>query len=623
MYFIERIQKTSHWKSIEDVRKTFSVTLLKKEFLKALKNSGGDWTSASRLFPKTQKENWDEDSEIALDPEMRGAAHEWNARQNKSCGVFYTPKNFVLFMFRSALNHWLAHFPKSLQLQKLRTIEILDPACGCGAFLVGGARVLLEKRRELGDETSSDEILHEIIHQNLFGWELDSNALEIARWRLNLLAKITNESSLKIKNESKIEVKSLYKNLSARDSLLELEADRFDLVVGNPPYDALQDLPKTLENAYRNTSFAAFAGLGGIEGRRPNVFQLFLPLGWEILRSGGVLSMVVPNSLLAEDSTRGLREQMIHRPQCEICSIESFPERDRPSRRVFENVKMSVCVPTLRKMESNNNQQSRPFPVRIWSDRDFSRKTMLRITPDEIETLFPHDLIFPSTSQKNLKILKKIQRMGDSDRRLEIEWHSGEIDVTKFRTEFIADSSSADSRGLRVVTGAQIQRFALTNTPTQGGVRFLPSEVLDAISATKRSFFEDETLAVQRISGANSRWRLVTALVPAGVLCANSVNRGWIQTFETDSDFVLGLLNSSVLNFYIKQTATNTNLTLSTLRTLPLPWFPPNIQRPIAEIVREIRTFGLTPANEKRLNQSVGVLYGLSPDFQDENDFRE
>ena len=64
----------------------------------------------------------------------------------------------------------------------MKKIKVLDPACGSGSFLIRALEVIAEKYKEFGVDGS---VKRQIILENLFGVDLDMQAVEIAR--LNLL----------------------------------------------------------------------------------------------------------------------------------------------------------------------------------------------------------------------------------------------------------------------------------------------------------------------------------------------------------------------------------------------------------------------------------------------------
>jgi hypothetical protein len=133
---------------------------------------------------------------------------------------------------------------------------------------------------------------------------------------------------------------------------------------------------------------------------------------------------------------------------CTILSIEAFPERDDPNRRVFEAVKMSVCIMNLKRGLTNCR-----FFLRINSDRfvdESAEKNYL--DRDVIETIDKKYLTIPLTSEKEtrllLKILNNTQRFHDVGKCL-----AGEIDMTLCKSCFTHDSKKA-----RLYKGAIIDR---------------------------------------------------------------------------------------------------------------------------------------------------------------------
>jgi Eco57I restriction-modification methylase len=77
--------------------------------------------------------------------------------------------------------------------ETLRTIKILDPACGSGHFLVIGCELLFalyqEESRHRGEPLSDREIIESILENNLYGVDLDPRAVQIAAAALFLKAR--------------------------------------------------------------------------------------------------------------------------------------------------------------------------------------------------------------------------------------------------------------------------------------------------------------------------------------------------------------------------------------------------------------------------------------------------
>lgn len=72
---------------------------------------------------------------------------------------------------------------KTLLLQFLEQIKILDPACGSGAFPMGILHKLVEMHETLGTVKSAYELKKDILSQNIYGVDIMPMAIEIARLR--------------------------------------------------------------------------------------------------------------------------------------------------------------------------------------------------------------------------------------------------------------------------------------------------------------------------------------------------------------------------------------------------------------------------------------------------------
>jgi len=157
------------------------------------------------------------DKEVAVDPELLGSLFESMLPESErgDKGTFYTHQDEMLFMAYEALRVHLTRFsdlltrdqifhivygsdlPKESRIEPkvarevkdgLTEIKILDPAVGSGGFLMASLQALLETRRRLNKiigtvEPDYDAKL-EIIEKNLFGVDIEREAIELARLRL-------------------------------------------------------------------------------------------------------------------------------------------------------------------------------------------------------------------------------------------------------------------------------------------------------------------------------------------------------------------------------------------------------------------------------------------------------
>lgn len=373
------------------------------------------------------------------------------------------------------------------------------------------------------------------------------------------------------------------------------EQGGFDIVIGNPPYNEVRDLDKELQESYKKSLFYAQA-----KGGRLNLFQFFYPLALYILKSYGICSFITQNSILAEESAIGNRKMIFS--DSLVLKVDSFPERDNVRLRVFESVKMSVAILLIRKQ---TNIVDQTFHVNVWKDKFMSSKSILKISKQEIMQVYPNDLVIPICDNIRWNILSKMRSVGI----FSINAQAGEIDMTKYKSNF-----SQDKIAYRVVTGAQVLRYRLTDTPSQGSVLYLKKVDL---SESRYAAFEQERIVMQRITGVDSKIRIIATMLPKCTYCANSTNYISGCSNQIDLLYLLGVLNSKSINFFFKQTSTNTNVTSKEIAKFPI-LVNVNSIRVITKLVKEIldlkqRMFD-TSALENQIDFLVYHLYGLTYD---------
>lgn len=182
------------------------------------------------LYNFTIDESDPTDQEVSVDPEMLGKVFENLIEENlrKGKGTYYTPREIVHYMCQESLSNYLKskvsgidlnidsliHFgeysdlessgiialtqEQSLNLDEaLRSIKVVDPACGSGAFLVGVLHEIVKARSLLAQfnekKTSEYELKKESIQNCIYGVDIDPGAIEIAKLRLWLSLVVDHE----------------------------------------------------------------------------------------------------------------------------------------------------------------------------------------------------------------------------------------------------------------------------------------------------------------------------------------------------------------------------------------------------------------------------------------------
>lgn len=162
-------------------------------------------------------------------------AHHIEPEEADRRSIHYTPSHLVDFIVTQALE----------QLPRGGKPRVLDPAAGAGVFLVTAFRKLVEREwRETGERPRRRRI-REILNRQLVGFDRDTRALRLAELALYLTAL---ELDPKPRPLNELTFEALRGNVlidvsqHPHGSLGPIEErfrEKFDLVVGNPPWRAV------------------------------------------------------------------------------------------------------------------------------------------------------------------------------------------------------------------------------------------------------------------------------------------------------------------------------------------------------------------------------------------------
>ena len=147
-------------------------------------NAYGSLLSRYRFSAREDSAVW---SEASIDPEMLGKAFEalMAAGERKSSGAFYTPQTLVEDVAEEALRSALdVGGGGPAELERLRNIRVLDPACGSGAFLVHVLERIASLRLDAGEHGSIAEIRRRVLTTSIFGVDLNPMAVWLCELRL-------------------------------------------------------------------------------------------------------------------------------------------------------------------------------------------------------------------------------------------------------------------------------------------------------------------------------------------------------------------------------------------------------------------------------------------------------
>ncbi|MBP3856536.1 MAG: SAM-dependent DNA methyltransferase [Ruminiclostridium sp.] len=228
--------------------------------------------------------------------------------EKKEKGVVYTPEVITRYIVSHTLN--CDNIP-----------TVLDPSCGCGAFLVMAAEYMHER---YGIPYS------EIISSYLYGVDIDSNAIDRIKSLLSLIVLMNGE-------EEKCSFNFICSDTLDKktyDRLHKMQKNGFDCVVGNPPYVRNKNMS---EDTKRHLTNWVSSSIGNVD-----LYIPFFEIGIKLLSDNGRLGYISPNSYLQGVNGRSLRKYLSD----EQHQLEIIDFRDS---QVFENVTSYTCITLIDK----------------------------------------------------------------------------------------------------------------------------------------------------------------------------------------------------------------------------------------------------------------------------------
>ena len=373
----------------------------------------------------------------------------------------------------------------------------------------------------------------------------------------------------------------------------------FDIVIGNPPYFVYQENHVGEIKELRNINEYKIA-FGG----KLNAYKLFIANALSILcKNDGVMCVICQNSLLADRQATNLRKHILEQNQ--FISIDSYPERDSKKKRVFESVKMSVCIPIVRKHKGNDY-----FRVYIWDDKNKTTGLKTQYNLDEIESMDAIEYAIPRLRAEYIPIVIKVM----NHKAVNLKCYEGELNMTFHKKFFTTDITNP-----KILKGAAIQRYYYTLQMSQGEIEYLDEKryMKEFETSDKSRHHNHVRIAMQGMTGANDKIRIVMSIVPEGYYLANSCNYIFAPS-HINIYALLGLLNSKIINWYFRCFSTNSNVNGYEIDNLPIPNISKDNQVKLMDLVKTIITkkksnnYADTQNEESKIDDVVYQLYNLT-----------
>jgi methylase of polypeptide subunit release factors len=259
----------------------------------------------------------------ANDPEAKKDTSK--NKKRKTQGIYYTPQYVVRYIVQRTLGALLQ------EGRDPHSLRIVDPACGSGAFLIEAFDVLDRWLAETEKDVPASARRERILRENLFGVDLDEQAVEVTRLNLMLRAaferrKIPTLTNIRHGN-------SLLPHATGGFAWDAFEP--FDVVIGNPPYVRQETLGADFK-AHAQTAYAnVYAGTA-------DLYVYFIEQGYRLLKEGGRMGYIVPNKWMRANYGAALRAYLQDKT-AELVDFGDLP--------VFKDATTYPLIMTLDKRE--------------------------------------------------------------------------------------------------------------------------------------------------------------------------------------------------------------------------------------------------------------------------------
>ena len=486
-------------------------------------------------------------------------------------GQIYSPADVVHYILTHTID-------PTLKRVDVRDVKILEPACGDGQFLVPAYELLAKIYQEQG--YSQETAAKYVLTNNLYGIDIDETAVDKARQTLAACSGI-------------IPLGVCCGNTLQKDHPLEavpLLANYFDVVIGNPPY-VTWEINSQERCYYRKHYQTARAG-------KINLYRLFIERAINLLKPGGYLGFICPNTYLTDHDSRYLRQLLLE--QTHITEITCLPE----SVRIFPDITQATTILIAQKGAPTSKQHCTSIKTIVEDKRLFQTKELGSI---------PQSYWQEKTNGAFCMLPKWYGHIEDKICGTQAlsdiaKIYQGEINLTLCKNDLLQRPSQFS---FSLVRGRHIIPYG-----------FLPSAEWGSFSCiepsrTMRDHALKRRIVLQQVSNMTQTQRLKCGLLEPQepVYCANSTNYILLPNQDLVMyRYIMALCHSTIWNLLFNLRSSTNHITVRELAALPVPICASDKQEHLSDLVKQIMySPDLTEKLnlEHQINQAVFALFEI------------
>ncbi|MEW6586652.1 MAG: N-6 DNA methylase [Nitrospirota bacterium] len=508
----------------------------------------------------------------------------------KQLGQYATPANIVRYIFKS-----VGYVPSNDILPK----KVIDPACGSGAFLVEAVRIYLNALKKAKTPIHK---WYPMVISAICGIDIDATACFFARLNLSMLLSpavlefVSNNDITKLKPLPVYCADTLQLFVSGDegaglfyDRRNQSLKRRFDFVVGNPPYFKIKNLKDDLKTAYEESIYG-----------HPNAYGLFIHAGIGMLKNNGRLGFIVPRSMLSGLYFKNLRSFIEN--NASLREIVYLSDR----KNIFDNVLHGTMILSLERAAEAGKKVSISF---VQSSKEIrNNQPHIKISPDNVvRRLNGSTVWFVADSEKTYGIIGRIIKKHPilSGDKVNCRAKTGQIVWNRVKL-LLSVRSEADMLPLVWATDVSKFGFSFNRMGTERPCN------LKVTPRTENLIVKGMSILLQRVTADEQPSRIVACIpdefclkAADGYFVENHLNIVQPEKGDpmVDLYFLLGVLNSEVVEFFFRAMNGNTQVSATELNLLPIP---------VGRYEHEIATTARRIQNTANYNRKAGLMEDLN-----------
>ena len=517
---------------------------------------------------------------------------EYSKSERKSKGVYYTPKYIVDYIVENTVGKLL----ESKTIEDVSKLRILDPACGSGSFLLGAYRYLLDwhlnkyiEKPEKFIRVKNPPIYQyktdeykltikekkRILLNNIYGVDIDEQAVEVTKLSL-LLKTLESETGTSLTNQLQLihdkALPDLSNNIKCGNSLIgndiynqqkifnEVEINDinaydwesksgfydimknggFDAVIGNPPWVSLSgkfgnDILSPNELNYLIKKFDSNTYM-------PNIYEYFIAKGFRLTKIDGLFSFIVPDRFGFNSQFIKLRKNILM--ESKILNLLY--------KAKFPNVTADTLIFTVLKNGMNNKNHK--IKIQEYGKESIDVEQDVFIKDDNhifeyFENNSYMDLINKITNNKDTTSLSNI-----SDSTSGYGGKSNLISIVQTKPNQI-----------KTLKGDSIQRYKTLNNYW---FEFKKENI------TGRTTDKEKLGYIPKILIRKTGNSFMATFDESGFFPEQSLYFLFNNKSNLDNKFLLGLINSKLLNFYYQNKLVTNKKSIAQIKKIDLDKLP-------------------------------------------------